>query len=675
MFKIRSTRRYMKRFTLFICSILTISTLYCTFVYISNWLCIYCPDKLDTAKLFHINWESEQRLSELGINTSFEFSNLACVHPVLEVWHPDLQEYFQEPTPLKCSPEQDWIVVKNGTFNISPDAIKRHGEISCEYLPQRRGMNDFSVVNGISIRPMEDGDNIRSDFFRATCIAADGSQYSNLHLGIAINNRIHNRFRTLPQKQKNREKLNILMFGLDSTSRMSWLRNMPESHKYFTTELGGVVMEGYNIVGDGTPQALLPILTGYDEQVLPEVRRGQPNAQHVDGHPWIWKDLKEHGYVTQWGEDGAAFGTFTLRMLGFKDQPVDHYLRTFYLLAEMEYQNHPPYCLGSTPRHMNMLNWIRDLYEMYQKQPKFTFMFHSEYTHDGYSQVNVLDGDLLKFLKHFESSGYLNNTMLILMADHGARFQQVRHTVQGKYEERLPFMAFRLPPWFAKQHPKKMRNLFLNSKRLTTPYDIHATFRDILQMGSATKLPKQHMDKYGAPLGISLLDLIPAQRTCDDAKIDAHWCACLKWKAIKIGNKHVQASANQLVASINSLTYPKYHLCHRIELVKVLNAVTYTPNSNLLKFKSSKDADGRIPDLSDDMIASEVFYQVTIVVSPGGGMFEATVRHSLKDDKFHASDHEISRINRYGNQPHCIQRESPHLRQFCYCKVQLDSNS
>ena len=56
--------------------------------------------------------------------------------------------------------------------------------------------------------------------------------------------------------------VNILMFGFDSVSRMTWMRNLPKSHAYLTQQLGGMVLEGYNIVGDGTPQALLPILTG-----------------------------------------------------------------------------------------------------------------------------------------------------------------------------------------------------------------------------------------------------------------------------------------------------------------------------------------------------------------------------------------------------------------------------
>ena len=96
---------------------------------------------------------------------------------------------------------------------------------------------------------------------------------------------------------------------------------LPKSLKKLRS-LGGVVMDKYNIVGDGTPQALLPILTGKTEVELPESRRRFPNATFFDGFPWIWKVLKS--YVTQWGEDAPNSGSFTMRMMGFQQQPVDH---------------------------------------------------------------------------------------------------------------------------------------------------------------------------------------------------------------------------------------------------------------------------------------------------------------------------------------------------------------
>ena len=52
----------------------------------------------------------------------------------------------------------------------------------------------------------------------------------------------------------------------------------------------------------------------------------------MDNFPFIWKRLREQGYATQWGEDAYKFGTFTYRLAGFNKQPVDHYMRNFYIM-------------------------------------------------------------------------------------------------------------------------------------------------------------------------------------------------------------------------------------------------------------------------------------------------------------------------------------------------------
>lgn len=56
--------------------------------------------------------------------------------------------------------------------------------------------------------------------------------------------------------------LSVIMWGMDSVSRNNFIRKLPRSYKFLTEVLGAFVLEGYNIVGDGTPQALIPILTG-----------------------------------------------------------------------------------------------------------------------------------------------------------------------------------------------------------------------------------------------------------------------------------------------------------------------------------------------------------------------------------------------------------------------------
>jgi len=39
-------------------------------------------------------------------------------------------------------------------------------------------------------------------------------------------------------------RLNILMFGFDSVSRLTWIRNLPRSYRYLIDWLGATVMTG-----------------------------------------------------------------------------------------------------------------------------------------------------------------------------------------------------------------------------------------------------------------------------------------------------------------------------------------------------------------------------------------------------------------------------------------------
>ena len=49
---------------------------------------------------------------------------------------------------------------------------------------------------------------------------------------------------------------------------------------------------------------------------------------------------------------------------------------------------------------------------------------------------------------------------------------------------------------------------------------------------------------------------------------------------------------------------------------------------------------------------------------------QATVQYNVKDEEWSVYP-EISRINVYGSQPHCIVKTLPELRKYCYCKQQL----
>lgn len=68
-----------------------------------------------------------------------------------------------------------------------------------------------------------------------------------------------------------------------------------------------------------------------------------------------------------------------------------------------------------------MLDYARHLYTVYPTKPKFVFGFHGELSHDSYNLIGAADDDLVEWIKWFEEKGYLNDTILILMSDHGHR--------------------------------------------------------------------------------------------------------------------------------------------------------------------------------------------------------------------------------------------------------------
>lgn len=152
------------------------------------------------------------------------------------------------------------------------------------------------------------------------------------------------------------------MFGLDSLSKNAFIRKLPLTYEYLTKELKGDVLQGYNIIGDGTPQALIPILTGFTELELPETRKRMKDSTYVNVYPFIWNYYQRMGYVTAFNEDIPDVGTFTYRLNGFNEQPTPHYMRNYYLAIAPELSSYSKLCVGQQKRHNVMLNYTTQVH-------------------------------------------------------------------------------------------------------------------------------------------------------------------------------------------------------------------------------------------------------------------------------------------------------------------------
>ena len=77
-------------------------------------------------------------------------------------------------------------------------------------------------------------------------------------------------------------------------------------------------------------------ISGRTTEELPDVKKQEfisNETNYVDVYPMIWKEFMQSGYVTLFAEDMPQYGTFQLRLNGFQQIPVDHYMRPFWMAA------------------------------------------------------------------------------------------------------------------------------------------------------------------------------------------------------------------------------------------------------------------------------------------------------------------------------------------------------
>lgn len=356
-----------------------------------------------------------------------------------------------------------------------------------------------------------------------------------------------------------------------------------------------------------------------------------------------------------------------MRLNGFREPPCDHYARPFWSAVPHNSDSglHEK-CLNSQPQHRLQLEYLKSLFRAYPKTPKFGFTFLSSLCHhDSILPLGAAAKDFFEFFESIRDAGFFNDTMFVVMGDHGARTGEFRSTIQGKLEERLPFLSIALPASFRARYPQLVKNLQQNTKIIITPLDLHATFMHVL------KYPKDP-SKSELTRGTSLFTTIHQNRTCQEAKIPEYFCPCVQLLPLSVTHAHVRISALNAADHINNLLVEDSRvspLCARLTVDEILSAWQEMPSFKVQTFREIKNGMGigfgkPLFQSSSRSNPNECSYQVKFRTKPGDGIFEASVK--VIEGDFFVNEH-ISRINIYGSQPHCIKTSHPHLRKFCYC--------
>ena len=221
-----------------------------------------------------------------------------------------LIKYTEDYKHPKCL-DEDWVIIKEDGSLSYNEKYLRFNKISinqCEYRGIKWGSSDFNAVikQAVTIKPGEKL-NINEEFFQITCTPKRRLQKIYKSLFARIFSKRINKEKKLISKE---EPINVFFLGLDSVSREKWLTGLPKSSSFIINDLKSNILNGYNIVGDGTPAAIIPLLTSKHEHEMPNTLKNNPNSSFVDEvYPFIWNNFTEKlNYATMYNEDWPQVG-------------------------------------------------------------------------------------------------------------------------------------------------------------------------------------------------------------------------------------------------------------------------------------------------------------------------------------------------------------------------------
>jgi hypothetical protein len=295
------------------------------------------------------------------------------------------------------------------------------------------------------------------------------------------------------RKEKNKEgKMykNVFIIYIDSLSRTHFRRQLGKTFSWFESKYNNSSSKyetfqflKYHTIGTTTRSNMIPGFFGTKEN-------GPSFGRH------FIEDYKNNGYITGNAMDYCAREVFEgysakeKEYLGFS--AFDHELVSLFCdpnfgdLFTGGYYLNGPYgirkqCLYSKNTHEYVFEYIKQFWNAYIDQPKL-FRFGSMEGHEQSGEViRYIDDNLISLLKFFEEKGYLQDTLLMFLSDHGLMQTGIPHYIQADdfiIEKHLPTLLL-LMDKSTLNYTQIKENLKVKEQKMVTAYDIYNTLVSI----------------------------------------------------------------------------------------------------------------------------------------------------------------------------------------------------
>ncbi|CAJ0587457.1 unnamed protein product, partial [Mesorhabditis spiculigera] len=336
----------------------------------------------------------------------------------------------------------------------------------------------------------------------------------------------------LPMVDADPERPSMVILVLDSTSLNQFQRHAPDSYA-FMQENDFLTFNMYNKIADNSGVNLLPITAGRPIQRNPNSTDPEGEKVDLEETTFLWDLMKARGCVTLLNDDidNAARGLFhypAKSFQGFRKKPTDFYLRASHLFNVLRRQvPKTQNCLkDGTLGAIEYLDYTKRFSLAYGQACHFSFSFLTGLTHNEPSLLGLLDKEIRQTLESFFAHHLHQNTVMVIMGDHGNRISGIQRTTTGRVEERAPLFSMRIPEKWREKHPLEDKYLRTNANRLVSNFDLHQTLRHLALAGQ----PDTEPSNYGQNLFTAALS---NSRMCEEAHIPPNFCLCMDLKENK----------------------------------------------------------------------------------------------------------------------------------------------
>lgn len=561
----------------------------------------------------------------------FLVNSKQCQIPEYDVWDPQMMTLikYEEYKPCQKGPPLTDVVYDSSDKKYKLRMIRETSN-TCYY-----GDNTIEVNKRLPKEVYLESD---SDFVLVKCYNAfQFVTYMNFHTLLPHKSEVASR--SQKWKSKKRKPPSVLVFGIDTLSRLNFFRTMKRTSKTVLEDPNEwFPLEGYNKVGRNTFPNLMAMLKGWSESEV--YRICDPVNKYLDEHcPLIWKDFQKNGYVTAYAEDFDSYSTFKFLTKGFKNPPTDYYFMPMFEKATtLEFSK----CIGNKYEPEIVYEYAIDFAKRFKDTPYFGFFWTNDFSHHYVSEPSGIDEKVNDYIKELISGDTLDNTIVFLMSDHGVRFGDAREVPYiGKHEDFLPLMYIRLPKWMKKERPDIVKALKANKNTLTSHFDTFLTLRDILSM-SSTEESSFENSSVGCPMCQSYFKKIEEQRSCTLAGIPPEYCACEEYS----------------------------EACGVETSYKVANAVIEYLNNKISKHNKVSDILCRYVDIKSSPIVTlggGNLFKINMYILPGG-LIEGFVGKEFKEDKsYDLVVKNVQRIDAMGKNASEICPVEREIFEFCFC--------